>query len=96
MPWELRTKWIKRASRGRLERPSSWVEVKGTSGRGCACCAGCWASLGEVGAAGAEASCAGGVVGWPLVAILDDVVVCAVLQAAVCQVDGDVDVVLVL
>lgn len=70
--------WIRRASRGRLERPSSWRELRGTSGSGFAVVLASGRAVAVV-VAGSEG---GGVEMWPLAswgeAILGGLTVCAI------------------
>ena len=63
---------MSRASRGRLERPSSWREVKGTSGSG-------FATASRLEVAGSEG---GGVEMWPF-AIGGEAMVCQYLRVVV-------------
>ena len=60
MPRLLRIAWIRRASRGRFDVPSSWAEVSGTEG-----------SFGLRASGFMDGSEGGGVAGWPLVAMLE-------------------------
>ena len=69
MPWAWRIRWIRRASRGRRERPSSWVEERGLVSI---------VFVGLVGSgaeADADAVVGGGVAGWPLVVAMVSIVV---------------------